>query len=104
MTDIWLSGVITEDHKLIVNVPVDVPPGRVDVRIQSTPVDEVLPANPARESARARLAAAGVLSTAIRLPLGTILPTEEEVRAAGILPPGARPSEDLINEDREERI
>jgi hypothetical protein len=104
MTDIWLSGVVTEDHELIVKVPEDVSPGRVNVLLQTPQSDETIPTNPAREAARAKLAAAGLLSTAIRLPPGTVLPTEEEVKAAGILPPGARPSEDLINEDREERI
>jgi hypothetical protein len=104
MTDIWLSGVVTEDHKLIVDVPDDVPPGRVDVMIQSAPADETLPANPAREAARAKLAAGGLLSSTHELPLGTRIPTDAEVEAAGKLPPGARPSEELINEDREERF
>jgi hypothetical protein len=104
MTDIWLSGVITEDHELIVKVPVDIPPGRVEVMIQSTPADETLPANPAREAARAKLAAAGLLVTEHVLLPGTRIPTDAEVEAAGRLPPSARPSEDLINEDREERF
>jgi hypothetical protein len=104
MTDIWLSGVITEDHELIVKVPEDVPPGRVDVRIQSPQVEEAPLANPAREAARAKLAAAGLLVTERLLPLGTRIPTDAEVEAAGRLPPGARPSEELIREDREERF
>lgn len=104
MTDIWLSAVVTEDRKLIVEVPDEVPPGRVDVLIQVPDAEAAKYTNPAREAARAKLAAAGILSKAHELLPDVRIPTDEEVRAAGKLPPGARPSEDLIREDREDRV
>jgi hypothetical protein len=104
MTDIWLWGVVTEDHKLIVDVPDDVPPGLVYLKIRIPPSSEIDADNPARAAARAKLAAVGLLSSTHELPLGTRIPTDAKVEAAGELPPGARPSEELINEDREERF
>jgi hypothetical protein len=53
-----------------------------------------------REQARAKLLAAGFLVTDIRAPLGTLPLTPEERLRIGTLPPGARPSEELIDEDR----
>ena len=104
MTDVWLSAVVTEDHELIVKVPEDIPPGPVEVLIQVGQPDAAVYTNPAREAARAKFAAAGMQSKGVRLPPGTHIPTDEEVRVAGILPPGARPSEELVSEDREERF
>ena len=103
MDAIRLTAVITEDHELTVKVPDDIPPGEVELLIQLSPQASTLTANPAREAARAKLAAAGILSTAIRLPPGAILPTEAELEAAGRLPAGARLSEELISEYRDER-
>jgi hypothetical protein len=104
MVAIRLPAVITEDRKLIVQLPDDVPAGAVEIEIRpqvapQTDTGEIV--NPAREAARAKLAAAGALSTAHRLPEGVIPPTEEEMYAAGVLPASARPSEELIAEDRD---
>lgn len=104
MASIRLSALITEDRKLIVQVPADIPAGPVELVIQVLePPSSMSVINPAREAARAKFAAAGMLSHAHRLPDGVIPPTEEEMLSAGILPPGARPSEELISEDRDER-
>jgi len=103
MAAIRLSAIITEDRQLIVQVPENIPAGPVElvIRLLETSSSEVI--NLALEAARAKFAAAGMLSHAHRLPDGVIPPTEEEMLRAGILPPGARPSEELINEDRDER-
>lgn len=101
MTTVRLSALVTEDHELNVKVPENIPPGRVELVIE-LPETTISP-NSAREAARAKLAAAGLLVTEHYLAPGTRIPTDEEVRAAGILPPGARPSEELIDEDRNER-
>jgi hypothetical protein len=102
-------GVVDKDGQLTAKLPKDVPPGAVDLIVQlegDTVVVEVktsaVSANSARETARAKLAAAGRLSSARWLPPGTQIPTDGEVRAAGVLPPDARPSADLIDEDRNE--
>lgn len=101
MNTIRLTAVITEEHELNLTVPDDVPIGNVEVLIRqmpSTPSN-----NPAREAARTKLAAAGLLSSASYLPPGTRIPSDAEVAAAGILPPNVRPSEALVSEDRDER-
>ena len=103
MVAVRLSAMVTEDHELIVQVPQEIPVGPVELLIQTPQPSSSLIENPAREAARIKLAAAGLLSNIHRLPAGTHIPTDDEVRKAGILPPVARPSEDLINEDRNER-
>jgi len=56
--------------------------------------------NPARQRARAKLEAAGILATDFRVPDGVIALSEEDIAKLGQLTPGARPSEELIDEDR----
>ncbi len=56
--------------------------------------------NPARQRARATLAAAGILTTDFGGPDGVIALTDEDIARLGQLAPGARPSEELIDEDR----
>jgi hypothetical protein len=102
MVEIRLSAVVDEDHQLTVKVPEDIPTGPVELLIQVPESGTSAVINPAREAAKAKLAAAGLLSTAHNPRPGIRIPTEEEVLAAGILPLGARPSEDLIDEDRDE--
>jgi len=103
MVAVRLSAVITDERELIVTVPDDIPAGPVELVIES-PETASAYSNPDRNIARAKLAAAGLLSQSYRLPPGTRIPTDDEVRAADALPPGARPSEDLINEDRDEQL
>lgn len=102
MVAIRLSAVVDQDGELRVKVPDSIAPGPVELVIESPRATLPPSTNPAREAARAKFAAAGLLSSAHRLPPGAVIPTEAEVRAAGVLPPGARPSEDLINQDRDE--
>jgi len=102
MVAIRLSAVVDDDHQLTVKVPEDIPVGPVELLIQVPEPGKSLPINPAREAAKAKLAAAGLLSTAHNPPSGMRIPTREEILAAGVLLPGARPLEDLINEDRDE--
>jgi hypothetical protein len=95
---ITLSAVISEDHHLSIELPDDSLVGEVKLVIY--PAE---PTNSGREAARAKLAAAGLLGQAHLLPAGIYEPTEEELLAAGTLPPGARPTHELIAEDRDER-
>ncbi|MBI5668286.1 MAG: hypothetical protein HZC41_09790 [Chloroflexi bacterium] len=98
-----LSAVVGEDRKLVIELPPDAPTGPVELIVRSTKAVEQQPYyNPAREAARAKLLAAGVLSTAHHAPEGAVPLTVEERMRIGTLPPGARPSEDLVNEDRGE--
>lgn len=101
---IHLSAVIGEDRKLVIDLPADTPIGQVDLELTVVSVSksQVVHTNPAREAARAKLLAAGALSTVHRAPANAIPPTKEELRRAGTLPAGARPSEEILREIRDE--
>jgi hypothetical protein len=101
MNTITIEAEVGHDHRLVQPLPPEVPIGRVKLVIQ--PVEESpAPAKQplTREQARARLLAAGKLVTDLHAPEGTVALTPEEILQIGQLPPNARPSEELINEDR----
>jgi hypothetical protein len=98
MNVITISTTIGEDRRLVIDLPPDTPTGQVELIIR--PAQQSTFANPARETARAKLLAAGALSTAHHAPEGTVPLTPEERQQIGQLPPEARPSEALIHEDR----
>jgi hypothetical protein len=100
MVAIRLSATIGEDRKLVLELPIEIPAGKVDVIILPTENQAVPAPNPAREAARAKLLAAGALRTSVDLSADAKPLTPEERLRIGTLPPGARPSEDLIDEDR----
>lgn len=100
MATITLSAVVGEDRRLVIDLPADTPVGQVELTIR--PLNETPPENPAREAARAKLLAAGFLVTSIHAPEGVVPLTPEERMRIGKLPPGARPSDELISEDRGE--
>jgi hypothetical protein len=102
MVTIQLSAIVDKNGQLTAKVPDNVPPGPINIIIQSPESSSTEKLSSARDAARAKLAAAGLLSTAHRLPPNTRIPSDAEVEAAGKLPADARPSEDLINEDRNE--
>jgi len=105
---IVIHAVVSEDHRLIIDLPPDGPTGNVIVMVASTEVtappqeSSDMVVNPERERLRAILLAAGKLGTAHMPPPGTIRPSEEAIRQAGILPAGARPSEEIIRELRDD--
>jgi len=105
---IIIETVIDEDHKLIIDLPPDTPTGQVEVQVivrQITPSDEDAALTEWRteyERIRAKLAAAGALSTIWKAPEGAVELTEEELWELGQMPPGAPTSEQLVREDRGE--
>jgi len=94
METITLSVVIGEDRRLVIDLPKDTPTGPVELVIRPTT------SNATREAARAKLLAAGALVTDLGLPDNLELVSNEELRRLGTMSPGARPSEELIAEDR----
>jgi hypothetical protein len=94
MVAIRVNAVITDDGQLIVKLPKGIPPGAVEIVIQAP---DVVTASPAREAARAKLAAAGKLS--VSPSVQSYSPVE---KPPFVLPPGARSSEELVSEDRDE--
>ncbi|MGH2353093.1 MAG: hypothetical protein ACRDI2_15155 [Chloroflexota bacterium] len=101
--EIRLVATVGEDRRLEVQLPVDAPTGPVELTIRAAPDaagNLTSPESPARAAARAKMLAAGFLSDAHHPPPGaSALPIEERVRL-GTMPPGTRPSEELIAEDR----
>lgn len=99
MDEITVSAVVQADRKLILTLPDDAPTGPVSVTIK--PVEAgAAPGSSHREAIRARLLAAGFLVAHIGVPEDVDLLSPEEIQALGTLPEGARPSEELIGEDR----
>jgi hypothetical protein len=98
---IHIKAIIGEDRRLVIDLPPDTPTGPVELVIHPAPEQtEKKPLT--REEARAKLLAAGLLVTSIHAPEGTVPLTPEELLRVGQLPPDARPSEELIDEDRGE--
>ena len=102
---ITLIGEVDEHHRLIVDVPDDVPAGRVEVSLR-------VPAEPpvaserelTRDEVRAKLRAAGLLFEGKVAPPDAVELSEEELETLAQRLTGPRPMLDYINEDREERI
>jgi len=100
MSSVTLSAVVGPDHKLVIDVPGEIPPGPVSVVIQPVAQSQGPTRELTREEARARLLAAGKLVTEFNTPADARPLTRKERHELGRLPPGARPSEELIDEDR----
>jgi len=110
MDTITIPVIVGEDRRIVIKLPDSTPVGLAELEIVvhpkadaangASPAGRTGPVNPAREAARIKLAAAGLLRTDIHAPIGTAPPTDEEIERLGRLPAGARPSEELIDEDR----
>jgi hypothetical protein len=98
---------VGEDKRLTIDLPAEVPVGPVDVVIIPRESAEVAYAPDyapewvaKREEFRRRLAEAGFLSTAHIAPPDTVPLSPHELLVVGTLPPGARPTDELVDEDR----
>ena len=100
MVTVHLTGKVTEDRRLIVDIPDSIPAGEVQLTLEIPTT--ITAANEATAHARAKLAAAGALSAIWQTPPGTLPPTETELLELGILPPEAPSILDLVNADRDE--
>ena len=100
-----LSAVIGEDRKLVIDLPLDTPSGEVEIILAIAPVKEIPKTkgyNAERERLRAKLLEGRVRDLAkdfaeIPIPL-----TEKDSFRPVKLPPGARPSEEILREIRDE--
>jgi hypothetical protein len=102
MDAITFSIEIKEDRHLVIDLPPDTPLGRADLIITIRPQESKAPVNLARETARAKLLAAGFLVIGLQAPEGTVALSPEERLQLGTLPAGGLSVDDLINEDRGE--
>lgn len=102
---IRLSGIVNEKHELIVTLPDDIPVGPVELVLQPVqePPKDTEPLTE-RDRIRAELMASGLLVKPEDLGISpSIKPLSLQKRLSiGRMPPGARPVEDLIDEDRGE--
>ncbi len=101
-SEIRIQTTIGEDRRLVIELPPDTPTGPAELVIHPAAAESSAQKPMTREEARAKLLAAGKLATWIHAPEGTIPLTPEERMRIGKLPPDARPSEELIDEDRGE--
>ncbi|MBZ0303976.1 MAG: hypothetical protein K8J31_29830 [Anaerolineae bacterium] len=99
---IRIQTTIGEDRRLVIDLPPDTPIGPAELVIRPTQTERQETKTLTREEARAKLLAAGLLATPISAPEGTVSLSPEELLLIGKLSSNARPSEDLINEDRGE--
>ena len=101
MEPITIEAEVGQDHRLVQPLPPEVPVGRVRLVIQPVTEPPTAVKKPlTREEARAILLAAGKLVTDIHAPEGTVALTPEERFRIAQLPPGARSSDELVDEDR----
>ncbi len=100
MDAITVSAVVGEDRRLIIDLPADTPVGPVDVVIKPHVVPEADVINPAREAARAKLLAAGLLVTDLGIPPGSQPLSDEKLKRLAQLLSGSLSIDDLIDEDR----
>ena len=106
MKPITLTATIDENHRLIIDVPEDVPVGDVEVTIRpkETTKVETKPATITFEEARAKLLAAGVLSQANFAPPDAVELSEMDEEILANQAAGIRTMAEYIDEDREERF
>jgi hypothetical protein len=92
MVTLKIAVMVGEDRRLIINLPDNMPVGPAELTIQPTEFSDL--------SARGILMNAGALVTDFVIPDDIEYVSDEELEEIGQMPPGTRPSEALIDEDR----
>ncbi len=101
MDAIIIEAEVGQDHRLVDEFPPEVPVGRVKLMIQPLEKPTAVAKTPlTREAARAKMQAAGILSTAHRAPEGTVPLSDEELQRLGQAFAGGTPLDQMIDEDR----
>lgn len=104
MARVTVPGFIDEHGNIFAELPADAPTGQVELTIQQLPgkrPSAQQASDHERAALRFRLRSANLLSTASFASEDAVALSHEERVRAGELPAGARPSEDLIAEDRD---
>jgi hypothetical protein len=101
MSVITVNATVGEDRRLAVELPPDAPVGPVEVQIRPLSGEDAPARHPlTREEARARLLAAGLLSTARYAPEDAQPLSPEESERLSHLFASERLTSELIDEDR----
>jgi hypothetical protein len=103
MVALRFSVTIGEDRRLVIDLPPEMPlgPAEANVVIEMALSSEAVPDD--RAVLMARLRAAGVIRESVPVPVDARQLSDMERIKIGTLPPGARPSHELIDEDRGSR-
>ncbi len=105
MEAITIRAIVDEKRRIMIDVPDEIPVGRIEVTIRALPENGDEGGEITREEARARLIAAGLLTPGIKYaPDDAVELSPEEEEELGRKLAGDRPMADYINEDREERF
>ena len=107
MDSITIRVEVGEDHRITIDLPLEVPVGPLDIVIQSPDHSRDVQSgssvnNPAREAARAKMLAAGRLATDFDIPANLQPASGEELERIGRLMGQGRSTTELIDEDRGE--
>lgn len=107
MVAIRLKGMVTQEGRIILDIPVDMPPGEVELLINVEKISDAPNGNAEIEDtplarARAKFAAAGIRRPRFNVPLGTVRPTEEELDELGNFSIEPLTFDQIIDEDRGE--
>ena len=101
VTQIKVRAVINEDRQLVVELPDGVPIGPVELVIRPLAIPPARSQPLTREVARARLLAAGLLSTTRYAPPDAVPLSDEELEALARRLPSRRQSiDEMLDEDR----
>jgi hypothetical protein len=100
MDAIRLSVDIGEDRRLVIDLPADTPIGQAELIIKPYEEPKIQTTNPAREVARAKLAAAGALSTTHHVTEDAPMLTPKEQQRVWEQFSQGRTSDEIINEER----
>ncbi len=108
MAAVRLHGRITEDRRLVVELPPDIAPGAVEIELFPQAVAPTVAADPDDHQAeldalRARLLAAGVI-VHIKAPEGAVMLSDEERAILWSQVADGKTVQELIDEEREERF
>lgn len=100
MDAITLSVEIPESRRLVIELPPDIPSGAAEIVIKPQGVAATQTVYSARENARAKLLAGGALNISHHAPDDAVALSNEELERLGVLAPGARSSDEIIDEER----
>ena len=100
MDTITLFAQIGQDHRLVLQLPPDMPLGQVEVTIRLSEPSDLPIVNLIRQAAREKLLAAGRLVTDIHASNDTVLLSDEELRHLIIRPIDTPSLDEMIDEDR----
>lgn len=101
---ITITAVVDEKRRIIIDLPDDIPLGKINLMIQAKMLDDMLDTDDvSHKEIQAKLIAAGLVSPSGPSP-DAIDVSDEELERLGYVFANARPLSKLIDKEREDRI